>query len=68
MWNYGAGKVDSGTLAIMNNAMIPVGLMINFLIWQETPEWAKTLTGGAILLLSLWVHKTWIISPSAVRR
>ena len=68
MWNYGAGKVDSGTLAIMNNAMIPVGLMINFFIWQETPEWAKTLTGGAILLLSLWVHKTWIISPSAVRR
>lgn len=64
MWNYGAGKVDSGTLAIMNNAMIPVGLMVNYLIWQETPEWWKTVTGGAILVLSLWIHKKWIVTQA----
>ncbi|AWH89742.1 DMT family transporter [Limnobaculum parvum] len=61
MWNYGAGKVDAGTLAIMNNAMIPVGLMVNFLIWQERPEWGKMLVGSTIMLLSLWIHKRWVV-------
>ncbi|MDR0806942.1 MAG: DMT family transporter [Enterobacteriaceae bacterium] len=60
LWNYGASKVDAGTLAIMNNAMIPMGLLVNLVIWQEQPEWGKTVVGGAILLLSLWVHKRWV--------
>lgn len=60
MWNYGASKVDAGTLAIMNNAMIPVGLLVNFAIWQEQPPWGNTLAGGAILLFTLWFHQRWI--------
>ncbi|SQI41842.1 carboxylate/amino acid/amine transporter [Leminorella richardii] len=60
MWNYGASRVDAGTLAIMNNAMIPVGLIVNFALWQEQPPWGKTLIGGGILLATLWVHQRWI--------
>jgi len=35
LWNYGATKVDSGTLAIMNNMVIPIGILLNVVIWHQ---------------------------------
>jgi hypothetical protein len=34
-WNKGVTKVNTGSLAIMNNALIPVGLIINLVIWNK---------------------------------
>ncbi|MFU8833493.1 MAG: EamA family transporter, partial [Wenzhouxiangella sp.] len=34
LWNLGATRVDAGTLAVMNNALIPAGLVVNLLIWN----------------------------------
>jgi drug/metabolite transporter (DMT)-like permease len=31
LWNKGATLVDAGTLAIMNNMLIPAGILVNFL-------------------------------------
>ncbi|HEC8348618.1 TPA: DMT family transporter [Providencia rettgeri] len=62
MWNYGATKVDAGTLAIMNNMMVPAGLLVNFAIWQQHPDWLSFTIGSSLIIASLWVHRRWILS------
>lgn len=61
MWNYGATQVDAGTLGIMNNVLIPAGLLVNLAIWQQHPDWIRLIAGGAVIALSLWVHRRWIV-------
>ncbi|EKT52923.1 carboxylate/amino acid/amine transporter [Providencia burhodogranariea] len=65
MWNYGATKVDAGTLAIMNNMMVPAGLLVNFAIWQQHPDWVSFTIGASLIVASLWVHKYWILLPAS---
>ncbi|WP_067709769.1 carboxylate/amino acid/amine transporter [Erwinia sp. ErVv1] len=62
MWNYGATQVDAGTLGIMNNMHVPAGLLVNLAIWQRQPHWPSFLIGAAVICLSLWVHKKWIVN------
>ncbi|MCW2256458.1 carboxylate/amino acid/amine transporter [Providencia alcalifaciens] len=65
MWNYGATKVDAGTLAIMNNMMVPAGLLVNFAIWQQHPDWVSFTIGSSLIVASLWGHKHWILLPAS---
>ncbi len=65
MWNYGATQVDAGTLGIMNNMHVPAGLLVNLAIWQQQPHWPSFLTGGTVIVLSLWVHRRWVAPHSA---
>jgi len=67
MWNYGATRVDAGTLGIMNNMHVPAGLLVNLAIWQQRPHWPSFLAGGAIIVGSLWVHRRWVAPRSAQR-
>ncbi|WP_032116174.1 carboxylate/amino acid/amine transporter [Candidatus Arsenophonus nilaparvatae] len=60
MWNYGATQVDAGTLAIMNNMLVPAGLLVNFVVWQQHPDWLSFILGSSLLLLSLWIHRHWL--------
>ncbi|MFU9137507.1 carboxylate/amino acid/amine transporter [Erwinia tasmaniensis] len=62
MWNYGATQVDAGTLGIMNNMHVPAGLLVNLVIWQRQPHWPSFLIGAAVICVSLWVHKKWIVN------
>lgn len=55
LWNKGAAEVSSGTLAVMNNALIPAGLLVNVIIWNRDANVLTLSIGGAILLLSLWL-------------
>lgn len=68
MWNYGATKVDAGTLAIMNNMMVPAGLLVNFAIWQQHPNWLSFTIGSSLIIASLWVHKRWILSRASHKK
>lgn len=61
MWNYGATQVDAGTLSIMNNFHVPAGLLVNFLFWQQTPNWNSFIVGTAIIMVALWVHQRWVV-------
>ena len=61
MWNYGATQGDAGTLAIMNNVLIPAGLLVNLASWQQHPDWIRLIAGGAVIALSLRVHRLWIV-------
>ncbi|QLK87869.1 DMT family transporter [Arsenophonus endosymbiont of Aphis craccivora] len=60
MWNYGATQVDDGTLDIMNNMLVPAGLLVNFVVWQQHRDWLSFILGSSLLLLSLWVHWHWL--------
>ncbi|UDL04819.1 carboxylate/amino acid/amine transporter [Marinobacter sp. CA1] len=56
LWNRGACEVDAGTLAIMNNALVPAGLLVNLLIWNRDADLLRLVVGGSVILLSLWVN------------
>ena len=58
-WNRGATQVDAGTLGIMNNALIPAGLVVNLLIWNQQADLTRLLVGGAVIGLSLWLNLRW---------
>ena len=57
LWNKGATLVNAGALAIMNNALIPAGLIVNLLIWNRDTNLLKLLTGGGVILLSLYLNE-----------
>ena len=57
LWNKGACEVDSGVLAIMNNALIPAAIIINLVLWHKDTELTKFLIGSAIIIISLVIHK-----------
>ena len=58
-WNKGATKVDAGTLAIMNNALVPAGLIVNLIIWNRDANLTRLFLGGGVLLFSLLLHEYW---------
>ncbi len=55
-WNRGATQVDSGILAIMNNAVVPLGLVVNLVIWGKNIDYTHLLIGGGLILLALYLH------------
>ncbi|MBY7796711.1 carboxylate/amino acid/amine transporter [Vibrio fluvialis] len=59
-WNKGACMVNAGALAIMNNVLVPAGLVVNILIWNRDVDLARLSLGGLVILLSLWVNETWV--------
>ncbi|WP_110643094.1 carboxylate/amino acid/amine transporter [Salinicola sp. CPA57] len=59
LWNKGACRVDAGTLAIMNNALIPAGLIVNLLIWNRNADLTRLGIGALILAGSLWLNARW---------
>ncbi|ABG41237.1 protein of unknown function DUF6, transmembrane [Paraglaciecola sp. T6c] len=56
-WNQGALKVSAGTLAIMNNALIPAGLVVNLLLWQKDTDFSRLALGGLIIAIALWLSQ-----------
>jgi len=60
LWNKGATLVDAGALAIMNNALVPAGLLVNLLIWNRDVDLQRLLLGGSIILLALWINESWV--------
>ncbi len=56
LWNLGATKVDSGTLAIMNNLVIPAGILVNVVIWHQSIDWGRFTVGSAVIVFALILH------------
>lgn len=52
-WNKGVLMVNTGALAIMNNALIPIGLIVNLLIWNKEADVKRIIIGGGIIFASL---------------
>ena len=56
MWNKGACEVDSGVLAIMNNALIPAAIIVNLVFWQKDTNLTRLILGAVIMYVSLLIH------------
>lgn len=57
LWNKGATRVNAGVLAIMNNALIPAGLLVNLLIWNQSADLLRLSIGGGLILGSLFFNE-----------
>lgn len=63
LWNRGALRVDPGTLAIMNNLLIPAGLIVNLSIWgrdTSLDELVRLTIGAGIILGALLLNRFFI--------
>jgi len=60
-WNKGATLVNVGALAIMNNLLIPAGIIVNLVIWNRDADVMRLVFGGLLIVMSLvlnqWLEK-----------
>ncbi|AOS95930.1 EamA-like transporter family protein [Microbulbifer aggregans] len=57
LWNQGATRVSAGTLAAMNNALIPAGLLVNLLIWNRDADLPRLALGGVVIVTSVLISE-----------
>lgn len=55
IWNRGTTYVNAGQLAVMNDMLIPAGLLVNLLIWHRDTDLIRLAMGGSIMVLALYV-------------
>ncbi len=55
LWNKGATRVNAGTLAVFNNAKIPLGIACALIVFREKADLGRLLIGGALMALGVWV-------------
>jgi carboxylate/amino acid/amine transporter len=65
-WNKGACLVNGATLAVMNNLHVPVGLLINLLIWGQNEDLGKLFSGALVIVLSVWISRRGLVERRAV--
>jgi drug/metabolite transporter (DMT)-like permease len=63
LWNVGARRVNEGTLAVMNNLKIPLGIVATLLVLHELTDYTRLTVGFMLMLVALganegWVHRT----------
>ncbi|MFY8351008.1 carboxylate/amino acid/amine transporter [Pseudoalteromonas sp. SSM20] len=56
-WNKGAVEVNVGALAVMNNLLIPAGIIVNVVIWNRDADLVRLGIGGAIIVFALWLNQ-----------
>lgn len=59
LFNLGATKVNSGTLAVMNNIKVPLGIFASLFLFGEEGNVQKLMLGGFIILIALYLSEFW---------
>ena len=57
LWNLGSLKVNSGTLAVMNNLIIPLGLLIELLFYKQQIDIQTLILGFLIISGSIYLTR-----------
>lgn len=55
LWNYGATKVSAGSLAVFNNAKIPLAVFVALTFFGESTDLIRLSLGGGLILISIFV-------------
>jgi drug/metabolite transporter (DMT)-like permease len=55
LWNLGARKVNEGTLAVMNNLKIPIGVIAGLVILKENTDYLRLAAGCGLFAAALWI-------------
>lgn len=66
-WNLGATRVNNGTLAVMNNAKIPLGIVVSLLFFNENADRPKLLISGLIMIAAVALAENWFGSKAALK-
>ena len=59
-WNLGATRVNTWTLAVFNNAKIPLGVAVSLLFFGESADLPRLLLSGALMLAAVGVAERWL--------
>jgi len=54
-WSIAIKQVNTGQVATMNNMLIPVGILVNFLFWNSEIEWLRLIIGAGLIVSSVWL-------------
>ena len=57
MWNVGARKVHTGTLAVFNDLKIPLAVTVSLVFFGEKASLPHLLIGGLIVLAALLLNE-----------
>ncbi|PID59507.1 MAG: EamA family transporter [Ignavibacteriae bacterium] len=57
LWNYGATKVKTGNLAIMNNLKIPLGILFAVLLLGEDVNLLQLIIGSTIIISAFFLER-----------
>ena len=55
LWNVGATRVTAGTLAVMNNAKIPLAVAVALVVFGETANLPALLASLALMGVAVWL-------------
>jgi drug/metabolite transporter (DMT)-like permease len=55
MWNSGLRRVNAGTLAVFNNAKIPLGVLVSVIVFQELADPTRLATSLLLLGVGVWM-------------
>jgi len=56
-WNKGAVLTNAGTLAVFNNLKIPLAVAVSLLVFGESANLIRLISGGAIILIAIWFSR-----------
>jgi drug/metabolite transporter (DMT)-like permease len=68
LWNIGARKVSTATLAVMNNLKIPAGVLVSLLVFREEANLTALLIGAALIAVAVFVTTKRVESKPENRR
>lgn len=57
LWNEGALRVTSGTLAVFNNVKVPLAMLVSMLVFGERAEPVRLMAGSAAVAAGLWLSR-----------
>ena len=64
-WNLGATRVNTGTLAVFNNAKIPLGIAVSLLFFGESANLPRLLLSAALMFAAVAVAENWFSRTKA---
>lgn len=64
LWNLGATKTDTGTLAVLNNIKIPLAIIVSLLFFNEESDVVRLIIGGGIVFGALFLNQKLLKSKS----
>ena len=64
-WNKGASRVNAGTLAVFNNAKIPLAVACSLLFFGEHADITRLLFGGTVIAAGVWLAERRPRPPAA---
>jgi len=57
LWNVGATRVSSGTLAVMNNAKVPLGVACSLIVFGEQAHLPSLIASLVVMGTAVWLAR-----------